>query len=970
MSLTSKFRQAFFPAALAAGIMLAVLCAICFWGIASLHGRPAELGWYDLPQGGHSIITRVTVGGPAFGKLRPGDQLLAINGQSRLTRFAPISPLTFAPGSYSVDVQRTGKALHFVLSPSPSTQSFFTVYSYLLIALLDFGLALWIGLARPDNPAARVAFFLFLEIARTFAATVLVAFHPPLSPAALAFCLLVTSNAWRPIGWALAFDFSLRFPEPIPQPALLRSLRGLLYTFGSVLFLAAILLDMAQALNLANRSSLLPHWFPLASFDRWQPALVDALGAFTLCSIPLILARNYRRLPDILARTRLRWVAVAITLATLPLAAGISLRFLFYSAGNPQAADGVQPFLDTFASFPTILLPLAVTYAIVKHRVLGIRFAIRRSAQYLLALNFLRVVLYLPLIALGFDLALHPKEPLQDFLLSKSRWFYLFFIGAALLSLRFRARLKRWVDERFFRGVYEEQVILTHLIERLHACETSADIARCVTRQLQATLHPSAISVLLRHQSAGTFTTDNHDDSPLALRFRELFDGPLSRLLQAERSAHTLSELASQSGNHSFSVPPDLSATLVTPITSAGDDLLGVVLLGERKSEQPYSKRDRQLLQAIAAQIALVFEMLGLKDRVREEGRVRVDVLGRLDSQQIQLILECPACGRCYTAPATHCASDNATLGMTLPIERVIEGKYRLLRRIGTGGMGAVYEASDLRLDRPVAVKVMIGRLFGNNVALRRFEREARAVARLQHPNIVAIHDFGPLRGDGAYLVMQLLSGHSWRKELSHGNPVPPPKAAVWFDQLCDAVAYAHSCGIVHRDLKPENVIVSSVSGGGESAGAGKITVVDFGLAKLHSQDHRPEALVSTEDAILGTYGYSSPEQRDGRHVDFRTDIYSIAVMVAETLSGIRPPSFGNATAWARTSLHISPSPPAWDSLISLLDTCLAPSANDRLSDIVQLQRALIPLLRECPTLVRPQAFGASADATPTTFRL
>jgi len=140
---------------------------------------------------------------------------------------------------------------------------------------------------------------------------------------------------------------------------------------------------------------------------------------------------------------------------------------------------------------------------------------------------------------------------------------------------------------------------------------------------------------------------------------------------------------------------------------------------------------------------------------------------------------------------------DGIDLTLTLPVPRIIDGKYRLDRLIGRGGMGAVYEARDLRLGRDVAVKVMIGGQFGREAALRRFRREARAVARLNHPNIVALHDFGELEGGGAYLVMERIHGASLRAELRRAGSFKPADAAEWFDQVLDGLNAAHEHGVV-----------------------------------------------------------------------------------------------------------------------------------------------------------------------------
>ena len=182
--------------------------------------------------------------------------------------------------------------------------------------------------------------------------------------------------------------------------------------------------------------------------------------------------------------------------------------------------------------------------------------------------------------------------------------------------------------------------------------------------------------------------------------------------------------------------------TLLVPVSDSRDRLVGVLMLGEKKSEEPYTASDRRLLHAVAKQMAIARENLQLRAKVGEEHRIRHDVLAKLDGTLKDLLKECPVCGECFDGAETVCDNDGQALTLTLPVSRTVDGKYRLERRIGKGGMGTVYEARDLRLDRSVAVKLMQGRAFGNQAALRRFHREARAAARLNHPNIVSVHDF------------------------------------------------------------------------------------------------------------------------------------------------------------------------------------------------------------------------------------
>jgi eukaryotic-like serine/threonine-protein kinase len=261
---------------------------------------------------------------------------------------------------------------------------------------------------------------------------------------------------------------------------------------------------------------------------------------------------------------------------------------------------------------------------------------------------------------------------------------------------------------------------------------------------------------------------------------------------------------------------------------------------------------------------------------------------------------------------------------------------------IGKGGMGAVYEAHDLRLGRSVAVKILLGRAFGQPTALRRFRREAHAAARLNHPNIVSIYDFGSLEGQGAYLVMERVSGETLRTELGRTAVLPPAVVIDWFDPLLEGLAAAHAQGIVHRDLKPENVVARREGSRGLA-----VKILDFGLAKLHGAEPPASGTMTAEGAVLGTLGYMSPEQLVGGDVDHRTDIFAVGVMLVEALTGRRP--FEGESYVERTrpraplALPVSPLRAAVD---ELLRRCLAVDPRDRYGSAAELRDDLVSALR------------------------
>ena len=292
-------------------------------------------------------------------------------------------------------------------------------------------------------------------------------------------------------------------------------------------------------------------------------------------------------------------------------------------------------------------------------------------------------------------------------------------------------------------------------------------------------------------------------------------------------------------------------------------------------------------------------------------------------------------------------------------------GSYEILSELGSGGMGQVYRARDARLDRDVALKVLPPHLAGNADALARFEREAKAVAALSHPNILAIYDVGRER-DQAFAVMELLEGETLRERLN-GGATAARKAVEVTAQIAAGLAAAHERGIVHRDLKPENVFVLA---------DGRVKILDFGLARQqepaesHSQllgatTMGPGAPGTEPGTVLGTVGYMAPEQVKGQTADARSDLFALGVILYELLTGRR--AFARDSAVETMSAILREEPPELELLAAkippaldrVLRRCLEKVPGERF----QSARDLAFALRDA---VGGTSSGASSTATAT----
>ncbi|HUD65680.1 MAG TPA: protein kinase [Candidatus Sulfotelmatobacter sp.] len=211
-------------------------------------------------------------------------------------------------------------------------------------------------------------------------------------------------------------------------------------------------------------------------------------------------------------------------------------------------------------------------------------------------------------------------------------------------------------------------------------------------------------------------------------------------------------------------------------------------------------------------------------------------------------------------------------------------GDYEIVSQVGAGGMGVVYRARDLRLGRPVAIKVLGGHLSADANRLRRFEQEAQSAAALNHPNILAVYQLGMYEG-APYLVSELLEGETLREELKRGQ-LKQSRAIDLAEQIADGLSAAHQRGIIHRDLKPENLYITK---------EGRLKILDFGLAKLLEEgtgDDETSGTLSFQTnpgTIAGTVGYTSPEQVRGEKLDARTDLFSFGVVLFEMATAERP---------------------------------------------------------------------------------
>lgn len=819
--------------------------------------RVSPLGFSTRFHQGTLIVGSVEAGSAAAGAdLRPGDRIASANGQPIDGRMAwqrvrlnldPPTPLELA-------VERAG-APTIVRVPLASDP--------------------YVSLPgpRPALVAFRFAQVIILGLA------ILVAIRRRLQPSALLGAALLASIATLslilPMRMAV-FWRSLPFPVGLvlwPPVAVSSAVGPLLFAFFAT-FPRRIWPSRRIVLALVP-AAVATGWSVYAIYNVTRPlggptsvpdwtVWVFALNvAYAVCAVGLLLA--HRRAAESL--TDQRRISV--------LGAGVVLGV----AAGAAAVTGYwrDPGADIFASralaglsLVFLAVPASFAYAILRHRLFDLRLIVRQGVRYALARRLSAALIPALGALLLADLLLHRSEPLLSSL--QSRWWWYTLIGVALVVAR--ARRERWLkslDRRFFRERYDAQRLLKSIAEQISRASSFDAIAPLVVKQIDEALHPEFVDVL-RHAPGDTvFTpvtggTPEHVSEPLPSSFTVI--GLLSVLGQP---------LALSLGDTAWvrhQLPADERALLTSrgiellvPIVSqasGGRHPVALLVLGPRRSEEPYNEEDLDLLGTIAHALGL------LLDRPSSDAAPAG-------------LAECESCGRCFDGTAGVCVHDSQRL-TAVRGARVLNGRYRLDRRLGRGGMGAVYAAVDEALERPVAVKLIRDDLVGSVDLNARFRHEARAAAGFAHPHVVRVYDFGVDRDARAFLVMELLEGQTLRQRMASREPFDRAELLHVLRGVCSAVSAAHAQGLVHRDLKPENIFLQRQDSGVVPK------VLDFGLAKAFGAQWPHDRSKGTDAGVLvGTLEYMAPEQAAGDVVSPSWDIWALGVITHEMLTGHHP---------------------------------------------------------------------------------
>ena len=791
------------------------------------------------------------------------------------------------------------------------------VYAALVLSFSSLGLILVFS-ARNDVRAAWLGGVLLL-LAAPMTSRFLSQTHYDLGT----FLTRVQAGAFLP---AFLWQFVSVFPSPLAA-------RGGRVARGAAAA-AALFGAAACAVNLSIAiwplPPVSPGWRSWLATGVSSPSVYWPVLLLTSAAAGIALAvRMFRSTGD--DRRRVRIFAGGLSLGFAPLFVEIAIEELWSAYGEFVHRPAVEPWAAVILFVPLALVPFVTAYSVVYDRVVDTRLVIRNAIQHALAKYTIAVGTLIPFAALLFYLFHYRTEPLMTLLSGPRPVILAAVITAGIVSLRWRTPILHAIDRRFFREVYDAHLLVTTLVGDDSMTGSPPEIASRVREEIERALHARADLFVLDDE--GLMLLDPEGKRPsigagsllLSLAMADaqpmdvhLQDGSLlSRLPDAERT------WLEQGGYR-----------LLLPIRSRHGAAAGLLALTGKRSELPFSATDRRSIGALAAPLSLAIE----NDRLRRGPDPTVTAPAR----------ECRTCARLHAAGATRCYCGGTLAEAGVPL--MLRGVFEFERRIGSGGMGVVYKATDLSLKRTVAIKTL-PRLTSRHAA--QLMREAQAMASLSHVNLAVIYGIESWRGT-PFLIEEYLAGGTLVDRIARGA-LPIADALTLGATLAGVVAHLHDGGIIHCDIKSSNIGFSQ---------SGVLKLLDFGIAYLlrdaadevtttigdREEEEAAGMTVVTKRGVIGTPAYMSPEAASGTSPTPSFDLWSIAVVLFEALAGRRP--FAGRTAdevlleiasGRRTDVralrHDCPA-----AVAALLDRCFAPELHKRVQSAEEFRLELLSL--------------------------
>src|SRR5262245_32111244 len=479
--------------------------------------------------------------------------------------------------------------------------------------------------------------------------------------------------------------------------------------------------------------------------------------------------------------------------------------------------------------YPFLLsVPATTTYSVLVNRVLDVKLIVRQALQYALARYSVLTMTALPFGGIVLYLYKHRNNTISE-LVSGAPFFVL--AGATLVGLSaiwLRQKVFNIIDRKYFRDQYDARTIMANLVEKSRFTSGLQELATLLAAEIDQALHLESVVILALDSSRGVFSSPNNEIRPLSASssLAGLVEGSSEPLNIDLGNVHSLLRRLSVEDQQWLA---DGSFRLLVPLISSEGSLIGLIALGGKKSELRFSKEDRIVLKSIAASVSLTLENRFLQ--VSRDKRLEQATTWSLNKGNLvedELATECSQCHILQPPHSLSCAACGAKTEIA-QVPYILLGKFRLEYKIGSGGMGVVYRATDMLLGRTVAIKTLPKVSPEYSMRLR---REARAMAAVAHPNLALIFGAETWRGT-PMLIFEYLSGGTLAHRLRYTR-ISLEQTFNLGIILADVLERTHGEGILHRDIKPSNI-------GYTKANTPKL--LDFGLAHILTDSRRETRL-------------------------------------------------------------------------------------------------------------------------------
>ena len=609
---------------------------------------------------------------------------------------------------------------------------------------------------------------------------------------------------------------------------------------------------------------------------------------------------------------------VALLVAALLGGLGPSVVWLLAVMTSRTVAEVLPLSRAGWVVYPVLLAtPFATAYAVLVRRALDVGVVIRAAVQYAVARRTVQVALALPVLMLISTLYGARDRSVAQLASNRIVVLYAVLAFAGVVVARGRYGLLDHVDRRFFRERYDARHVLGALVDQCRKATTSLELEQLFRAGLDRALHPTTFALLLLNEEADAYAGTT---SPVRALPREsalaLLVGTQRVPLDVDVGDGRPQVAALPEDDRHWLIDGDVA--LLVPLCDPARRLIGIIALGEKRSELPYTREDRELLMGVVAEAEMTMAYRQLLPTTPTTGVALAPEPSAL---------ECDVCHTVVADGTLVCPNCAGSL-VRATIPRVVGGKFRVEARLGAGAMGVVYRATDLELGRSVAIKTLPFVSAAESAELR---REARAMALVSHPNVAQI--FGLETSQGRpMLVVEYLAGGTLADRLTPG-PLAAEEVLDIGIALTDGLTALHDAGILHRDVKPANVAFST---------SGVPKLLDFGLARDTSVNRREDP--SREGVLVGTPQYMSPELLRGDPPDVGLDLWALCVVLYESISG-RNPLVGSKVRYRDDVVCRTPMPDLRE---------LVPDAPDVLADL--FVRALSEDVRDRPPTARALA--------------